>query len=819
MKRKLLFLLALVCVTQTLSAQAKNKYGYPLSIVSDVDAYLNQIEADSNKALIEIRSRIPNIVLDIRYATENNFLKKTFYKEAKAFARLPVVKALAQAQTELNAQGIGIKIYDGYRPYAITVQFYEAKPDSMYVASPWSGSKHNRGCALDMTLVDLKTGNELAMPTPYDTDTKESWADAPVKDKKILKNRELMKAVMKKYGFTIDPSEWWHYNYDGWKTYELMDMSFDLLSKLPTHFNYERKTVKIKMRDGILLNTLIFIPKNTKEPMPFLLTRTPYGVNGGAMPELSNKALATEGFIFVRQDVRGRYESEGQFEMIRMSRDKSDKNSIDESTDTYDTIDWLLKNIPNNNGKAGIFGISYDGWTSIITLIEPHPALKAVSEQATIADWFLNDDIHHNGAFRLGYAFDYSFMEEASKTDTLFPFNQYDTYDWFLKMGALSNVNDKYFHHKIPSWDNFVKHPDYDEYWKKQSLLYRFENINLTVPIQHVAGWFDQEDFAGPLYMYDLLEKKDKNNLNYIVVGPWNHGGWSHGDGKTLGRLQFDTATSKTFQEEIERKWFAYHLKGKGDGKFADITSFQTGSNTWKAYDKWTQDQAVSKNLYFQNNGKLSFDKPTDVAETAFDGFISDPANPVPYRQRPIEQTYGRGSRWRTWMSEDQRFVQGRTDVLTWETDILDKDITITGNVMAHLFASTSQSDADWAVKLIDVYPEDYAKDFTMAGYQQIVTADILRGRYRNSFEKPEPVKPNEVNKYTVNLLKSDHCFKKGHKIMVQVQSTWFPLIDRNPQKYVPNIFLAKEEDYVKAEHRVYRRAGFASFMELSVIR
>ncbi len=819
MKKTLLLLLVFIPLSQMLYAQTKNKYGYPLSIVSDVDAYLTQIETDSNKALIEIKTRIPNIVLDIRYATENNFLKKVFYKEAKAFARLPVVKALANAQAELNKQGIGIKIYDGYRPYAVTVQFYESFPDSLYVASPWSGSRHNRGCALDMTLVDLKTGNELAMPTPYDSAVKESWANAPVKDKNALKNRELMKAVMAKNGFTVEPSEWWHYNYNGWADYALMDMPFDVLSKLPTHFDYDRKMVMIPMRDGVQLNTLIFIPKNKKESYPFLLMRTPYGVTGGAMPNFANPELATEGFIFVRQDIRGRYESEGTFEMLRMSRNKADKKSIDESSDTYDTIDWLLRNISNNNGKAGIFGISYGGWTSIIALIEPHPALKAVSEQATPADWFINDDLHHNGAFRLSYGFDYSFMEEASKTDTLFPFNQYDNYDWYLKLGPLSNVNAQYFHHTIPSWDNLVNHPDYDDFWKKQSLLYRFENINLTVPIQHVAGWFDQEDFAGPLYMYDLLEKKDKNNLNYIVVGPWNHGGWARSDGKTLGKLQFDTATSKTFREEIERKWFAYYLKGKGDGKFAEAITFQTGSNTWHNYDKWIPKQAVSQNLYFQNKRKLSFDKPVETKETAFDSFSSDPAHPVPYRQRPIEQTYGRGSRWRTWMTEDQRFVQDRPDVLTWETDILDKDITVTGNVLAHLYASTSQSDADWVVKLIDVYPEDYEKDFTMSGFQQIVTADILRGRYRNSFEKPEAVKPNEVNKYTVNLLKSDHCFKKGHKIMVQVQSTWFPLIDRNPQKYVPNIFLAKEEDYQKAEHRVFRNRTFPSCIELSVMR
>jgi uncharacterized protein len=599
-----------------------------------------------------------------------------------------------------------------------------------------------------------------------------------------------------------------------------MDMPFDVLSKAPTNFNYYRKSVMIPMRDGKKLNTVIFIPRNTKEPMPFLLTRTPYGVTGSAMPELAHPELAEEGFIFVNQDIRGRYDSEGSFEMLRMSRDKTDKNSIDESSDTYDTIDWLLKNIPNNNGKAGIFGISYDGWTSIITLIEPHPALKAVSEQATPADWFINDDMHHNGAFRLSYGFDYAFMEEAGKTDTLFPFDMYDNYDWYLKLGPLSNVNDKYFHHKIPSWDNFVAHPNYDDFWKRQSLLNRFENVELTVPIQHVAGWFDQEDFAGPLYMYDLLEKKDKNKLNYIVIGPWNHGGWAGGDGKKLGNLQFDTATSKTFRQEIERTWFAYHLKGKGDGKFAEATTFQTGSNTWKKYDKWTPQQAVSQNLYFHKDGKLSFEKLLNTDEKAYDGFISDPAHPVPYRQRPIEQTYGRGSRWYTWMTEDQRFVHNRPDVLSWETDVLKEDLTITGTVLARLFASTSASDADWVVKLIDVYPaEDYNKNFTLSGYQQIVTADILRGRYRNSFETPEPVKPNEVNAYTVDLLKSDHVFKKGHKIMVQVQSTWFPLIDRNPQKYVPNIFLAKEEDYEKAEHRVYRSGLYPSHIELSVMR
>jgi putative CocE/NonD family hydrolase len=580
---------------------------------------------------------------------------------------------------------------------------------------------------------------------------------------------------------------------------------------------YERKMVMIPMRDGIKLNTLIFIPKNSKEPLPFLLSRTPYGVAESPYPERSNPELAKEGFIFVDQDIRGRYLSEGKFEMLRMTRDPKLPNSIDESTDTYDTIDWLLKNIANNNGKVGVFGISYGGWTSMMALIDPHPALKAISEQATPADWFINDDMHHNGAFRLSYGFDYAFMEEAGKIDTLFPFDTYDNYDWYLRLGPLSNVNDKYFKHTIPSWDNFVNHPNYDDFWKKQSLFTRFANRPLTVPTQHVAGWFDQEDFAGPLFMYELLEKQDKNNLNCIVIGPWNHGGWARSEGRSLGNLQFDSPTSKTFREEIQLGWFNYHLKGKGDGKFAEAITFQTGSNQWKRYDSWPTKQAIQQALYFHADGKLSFEQPK--ASSGFDSFISDPANPVPYRTRPIEQTYGPGSRWFTWMTEDQRFVDGRPDVLSWETEVLESDVTITGKVIADLFAATSASDADWIVKLIDVYPALDAKNLKMSGYQQIVTADVLRGRFRKSFETPLPVKPNEVVEYKVDLLQSDHTFQKGHKIMVQVQSTWFPVIDRNPQKFVPNIFMAKASDYVKAEHRVYRSGANASRVMVSVVK
>jgi len=582
---------------------------------------------------------------------------------------------------------------------------------------------------------------------------------------------------------------------------------------------YNRQEVMITMRDGIKLHTVIFIPKNKTGALPFLLERTPYGINDYPSPEKNGyvKDMATDGYIFVYQDIRGRYLSEGQFEMQRFTRNKKDPKAIDESTDTYDTFDWLLKNIPDNNGKAGMLGISYDGWTTVMGAIDPHPALVAVSEQATPSDMFLGDDFHHNGAFRLSYGFEYAFMEEASKTDTLFPFPNYDTYEWYLKLGPLSNVNKKYFFNKLPSWNNFAAHPNYDEFWQKQGLQYRLDSPR--VHIMNVAGWWDQEDFYGPQKAYETWEKKDKSNKNYIVIGPWNHGGWGGGPGRTLGNISFDTATGETFRKDIQAKWFAYYLKGKGDGHFAEAITFQTGSNTWKNYDSWPPKEAVKKNLYFQANGKLSFGKPTGKATVDYDSYVSDPAHPVPYRTRPIEETYGPGSRWYTWLTEDQRFVHNRPDVLSWETDSLAEDITVTGSLFAKLFAATTGSDADWIVKLIDVYPEYYPKEPKMAGYQFMVANDVFRGRFRKSFEKPEPITANKVESYTIDLHTLNHVFKKGHKIMVQVQSSWFPIIDRNPQKYVPNIFEAKESDFQKATHKIYRSADFSSHIEMDVMQ
>ena len=583
---------------------------------------------------------------------------------------------------------------------------------------------------------------------------------------------------------------------------------------------YTLREAMITMRDGVKLHTVIFTPKNKTEKLPFLITRTPYGVNDNPSPEREDYTvdMANDGYIFVAQDIRGRYLSEGKFEMNRFSRDKTKTKSIDEASDTYDTIDWLLKNIPDNNGKAGIYGISYDGWTAIIAAADPHPALKAVSEQATPADMFLNDDFHHNGAFRLSYGFEYAVLTEAAKTDSLYKFGEYDTYNWYLKLGALSNINAKYEHGTLPTWNNFIAHPNYDTFWQKQALAYRLDYPR--VPIQHVSGWWDQEDMVGPQSAYKALEKKDTSHLNFIVMGPWRHGGWAGGEGKSLGNIKFDNqSTASWFRKEVQAKWFAWYLKGKGDGKFAEAISFQTGSNKWMNYTKWPPEEASVKNIYFQAAGRLSFNKPSADDASSFDSYVSDPAKPVPYRARPVEETYGPGSRWYTWLTDDQRFVDNRPDVLSWQTDTLTEDITITGDVTAKLYAATSGSDADWVVKLIDVYPHDYKKEPKMSGYELMIADDVFRGRFRKSFSKPEPITPGRVEAYTIDLHGADHVFKKGHKIMVQVQSTWFPIIDRNPQKYVPNIFEAKESDYRTATQKVYHSLNFASCIELPVVK
>ena len=589
--------------------------------------------------------------------------------------------------------------------------------------------------------------------------------------------------------------------------------------------NFTRTTVMIPMRDGVKLHTVILVPAKQAEPLPILMVRTPYGVHDGPSLRYFNtpggpyKELAAEGYIFAFQDIRGRYGSEGTFVMQRPLRDTSVAQSIDESTDAYDTVDWLVKNVAQNNGRVGVLGVSYPGWLTVMASIHPHPAVKAVSEQATPADMFLGDDFHHNGAFRLSYGFEYSFELETSKVDTSFPFDTYDTYEWYLKLGPLSNVDEKYFHGTRPTWENFVHHPNYDEFWKSQALAFQLDKP--VVPTMNVAGWWDQEDFYGPVKTYETLEKKDTDHLNYLVAGPWNHGGWGYGDGTKLGKIDFGSATSTYYRENIQAPWFAYFLKDKGKNNFAEATTFRTGSNTWETYDQWPpRNRTTDKNLYFRAKGQLSFDPPPSGMKDDFDRYLSDPANPVPYRPRPVEPTYYfRGSGWRTWLLEDQRFVDHRPDVLSWETEPLQEDVIVTGDIITKLYVSTTGTDADWVVKLIDVYPEEYDKDPKMGGYELIVADEVFRGRFRNGFETPEPMVPGKPAEISVDIHHNDHAFLKGHRIMVQVQSTWFPVIDRNPQTFVPNIFNAKESDYRPATHTVYRSPRYPSRVILPVAK
>ena len=486
------------------------------------------------------------------------------------------------------------------------------------------------------------------------------------------------------------------------------------------------------------------------------------------------------------------------------------KGAVDESTDTYDAIDWLVKNVANNSGNVGLLGISYPGWLTLVGSVDPHPALKASSEQACMGDLFLGDDFHHNGAFRLSYGMEYSYEVEFDKTtDSEFPFPQFDLYDWYLKLGSLKNVNEKYFHNKIPTWNNFIKHPNYDSFWQQNSPLSYVRQPE--VPMLHVGGYFDQEDINGPQLMYHHMEQKDSFHRNYIVLGPWNHGGWGRMKGDSLGRISFDKKTGEDFRE-LQKKWFDFWLKGIGDGKFDEATCFQTGSNKWKTYSSWPPKESNHKKLFAGAGNKASF-TPT-INKTGYTSYISDPAHPVPYRTLPIEATYGFGSRWRPWQVEDQRFVYARPDVVSFTTDSLTKNITVTGKVMAHLFASTSGSDCDWVVKLIDVYPDLNQKDPLMSQYQLPVAMEVFRGRFRKSFSNPVPLTPNKPEEFVIDLHDINHTFLKGHKLMIQIQSTWFPLIDRNLQKFVSNIFEAKESDYSKAEQRIY----YNTYIDLPVM-
>jgi len=599
---------------------------------------------------------------------------------------------------------------------------------------------------------------------------------------------------------------------------------------------YRRSEVMIPMRDGVKLHTVLYAPRARSAPLPILLERTPYGVDGSDRAfRVAFRDLAEDGYIFAFQDIRGRFGSEGHFVMQRPPCPApADSSCIDEGTDTWDTIDWLVHQVPGNNGRVGMLGVSYPGWLTVMALLHPHPALRATSPQASPADMFIGDDFHHGGAFRLSYGFEYAAMMETGKVTTQFQFPVHDTYGWYLQLGALSHVDERVLHGRIPTWEDFVHHPDYDAFWQRNAVAPYMTKV--TVPVLSVAGWWDQEDFYGPLTIYKALEAHDGHSENYLVVGPWRHGGWAGEAGDSLGAIRFGSATGEHFRHDIEAPWFAYWLKDSGKPPAGEAFTFETGSNRWRTWAHWPPRQGVTdRDLYLRAGGSASFEAPpggtngsaagTTPAESAaaagappFDAYVSDPAHPVPYRRRPIEPTYDpTGSGWYTWLVQDQRFVDGRPDVLVWETAPLDHDVTVAGNVVAHLFASTSGGGADWVVKLIDVYPGKVADRPAMGGYELMVAKNVLRARFRNGFEHPERVVPGKVTPYRIDLLDTDHTFLKGHRIMVQVQSTWFPVIDRNPQTWVPNIFEATDADFRKAVQRVYRSATYPSRITLPV--
>ena len=596
--------------------------------------------------------------------------------------------------------------------------------------------------------------------------------------------------------------------------------------------NYTKASYQIQMRDGIKLYTTVYSPKDTSISYPIMYNRTPYSVapydenkfrgNLGPSP-----LFEKEKYIFVYQDVRGKFMSEGEFvDMRPMLNDTTGTNKIDESTDAYDTIDWLIKNIKNNNGKVGMWGISYPGFYAAAALVKAHSALKAVSPQAPIADWYW-DDFHHNGAFFLPHFFHFFYVFGQERTDLTqnwpknLELNNDNAYDFFLNdLGALKNINPKFYKNKIAFWNEIADHPNYDEFWQKRNILPHLKNVKPAVLV--VGGLFDAEDLYGSQKVYQEIEKNNPEVENNLVLGPWIHGGWARTDGTHLGTVSFGKTLptpSEYYLSKIEFPFFQHHLKGKKAPDIAEATIFRTGENKWEKFDKWHSEKIEKKNIYFGEKS-LSFKKYSRKDKNKFDEFVSDPTNPVPFSE---ENTMRMTAEY---MVANQAYLLNRKDILSYETAVLTEDITFAGNLLANLYVSTNQQDADWIVKIIDVYPNDFpdfeiedGKNIKMGNYHQLLRSEVFRGRYRNSFEKPEPFIPNKVTKVSFELLDVLHTFKKGHKIMVQIHSTWFPMIDRNPQQWFNNIYTEPEnKDFIKANHRIYRSKKFPSHIEVGIL-
>jgi uncharacterized protein len=602
--------------------------------------------------------------------------------------------------------------------------------------------------------------------------------------------------------------------------------------KEPVLAGYTKYEYRIPMRDGVKLFTSVYVPKDDSKQYPMLMMRTPYSVGPYGIDQYKDHlgpsaSFAKEGYIFVYQDVRGRWMSEGEFVNMRPHNPHKGPKEVDESTDTYDTIEWLLKTVKNHNGKVGQWGISYPGFYTAAGMIDAHPALKAVSPQAPINDWFVGDDFHHNGVLFLPHCF--NFMANFGKPRPE-PTNKFghlkfehgtpDGYDFFLKMGPLYNADKSHLKGQVAFWNDAMSHGTYDEFWKARNLRPHLKDIKPAVLT--VGGWFDAENLFGALETYKNVEKQSPGHpANTLVMGPWVHGGWSGGDGDKLGDVKFNAKTAPYFREQMELPFFEFHLKGKGYWKPPEAWMFETGTNVWRKYDAWPPKESQESTLLFKADGRLTHANQRGNGLSSgddFDEFVSDPAKPVPYFDRiaiGMEKEY---------MVADQRFAARRPDVLVYQTEPLTEDYTIAGPVEVKLHVSTTGTDADWVVKLIDVYPDDLPDPdpnpthFKPGGYQQMVRGDIFRGKFRNSFEKPEPFEPGKPAVVKFTLPDTCHCFRPGHRIMVQVQSTWFPLADRNPQTFC-DIYSAKEADFKKATHRVYRGADTASGVTVRVVK
>ena len=596
--------------------------------------------------------------------------------------------------------------------------------------------------------------------------------------------------------------------------------------------HYAKYEYRVPMRDGVRLFTAVYVPYDVSTTYPILLFRTPYGVSpygaDGYREKLGpDESFQRDGFIFVYQDVRGRYMSEGEYVNMRphVAAKESDQD-VDESTDTYDTIEWLLANVAGHNGRVGQWGVSYPGFYASAGAIDSHPALKASSPQAPIADWFW-DDMHRHGAFILPLAFNFfsgfGKAREAPTTERTEGIDHKtpDGYQFFLDLGPLKNVNERHFKGEIAFWNEIVRHPDYDDFWQSRNVLPHLRGV--TAAVMTVGGWFDTEDLYGPLKTYRAIEEQNPGAFNVLVMGPWPHGGWNRTGGEALGTAGFGFKTSAYFQENVHLPFFRHFLKGEGEHRLPEALAFETGANRWHSFDAWPPPKLREKTLYLQDGGGLAW-QPPGATESPYDEYVSDPARPVPYT---MEIT----TRWaREYMTEDQRFAAWRPDVLVYQGEELADDVTLAGPLVADLWVSTSGGDSDWIVKLVDVFPKTTKRDedddddgggedeADLGGTQRLVRAEVFRGRFRESYEQPKPFTPGEVTKVSFEILDVLHTFRRGHRVMIQIQSTWFPFVDRNPQKWVPNIFEADADDFIRVTNRVYRSPEHPSGVRVGVL-